>query len=486
MATFAENSVVDLGSYSQRRGRPPERFSSIPSVASLVRLVESLGRFVWSNLPRGESLPDDVWLPRHRWILVLLWLHAVGVACYGVIAGRELVPSLLEGAVVAVAAALTGLLHWSHRCRAILATLGLLCSSAILVHLSGGFIEMHVDFFVLIVIVTLYGDWVPFLLALGYVVGEHIAILALDPTVVADYPDPLSHPWPWVALHSAFVVAATVAGVVHWRLDELAHLDEVERKRVEDQRARLDAERAAHARAREALHVRDELLSVVSHDLKDPLGTIKGQAQLLRRRLPAESSPEATRLADGLTKIDVTVTKVAEVLDELLDVAALQASGGPELQRGHTDLVALVRRVAARSQTTTDHAIVVRARVPALVGRWDAARLERAIANLYLHAMVHLPAGGVIAVDVARRDRGTVPLAVVVVQGRASVAARPTQPGLDRLRHVASVAGPIGGADIGVAVARHIVEQHGGTLDVIDVGPLTCRATVRLPIAEWH
>jgi PAS domain S-box-containing protein len=171
-------------------------------------------------LPEGRPLPEATWQARHRGILILLWLHAIGIAAFGLLAGYGFIHSVTEGSVVAVATLFASQVHRSRRARAAAASFGLLTASAILVHLSGGYIEMHFHFFVALIIIALYQDWVPFLLALGYVVLEHGALGALVPTMVYNHPDGWAHPWKWAAIHGVFVLAASIACLLNWRLNE--------------------------------------------------------------------------------------------------------------------------------------------------------------------------------------------------------------------------------------------------------------------------
>jgi signal transduction histidine kinase len=333
-----------------------------------------------------------------------------------------------------------------------------------LVHLSGGFIEMHVDFFVLIVIVTLYADWIPFLLAIGYVVAEHVVVAFTDHGMISDYPDLHLHPGMWIIVHGGFILAAAVAGLVHWRIDESANVEEALKARDEEQQAVLSEERRARAATEVALRAREELLSIVSHDLKDPLGAIKGNAQLLQRHVGGDNGDQEKRVAAGLTLIDVTATRMAELLDELLDVTRLATGNVPELQRHPTDLVALTRRVAADYQkTAARERINVASQYPTLVGAWDGARLERAIANLVLRAILRSPAGGRIDLDLLVEESARGVEAVVIVRDRPNQASsEPMAPGIDRFHRVAGTTG----LDVGVVVAGQIVEQHGGRIDV--------------------
>jgi PAS domain S-box-containing protein len=161
-------------------------------------------------LPRGQTLPDDVWERRHRGILTLLWLHVQG---YGV------THSLAEGAIVCAPAVLASF-GWSRKIRAGLVSLGLLTSSALIVHFSGGYIEAHFHFFVMIVVLTLYEDWAPFLLAVAYVAVHHGLGGALDADSVYNHAAGRADPWGWAGIHAFFVLGAGTASVMAWRLNE--------------------------------------------------------------------------------------------------------------------------------------------------------------------------------------------------------------------------------------------------------------------------
>jgi PAS domain S-box-containing protein len=171
-------------------------------------------------MPAGGSLPDASWRDRHRAIVVLLWLHAVGIALFGIAAGYDPLHGLAEGGGVAVAAAFAGWGRLSRAARAGVATFGLVLSSAMLVHVSGGYVEFHFHFFVMVIVVSLYEDWVPFLLAVLWVVLEHGVVGVLMPTAVYNHPDAWAHPWKWAAIHGAFVVGASAASIAAWRLNE--------------------------------------------------------------------------------------------------------------------------------------------------------------------------------------------------------------------------------------------------------------------------
>src|ERR1700704_4720052 len=181
------------------------------------------GRWVRSAvawLPRGQSLSEDVWRVRHRTLSYLLRAHVLGVFCFGLIVGRGLTESLEGAGVVAVFAALASTDPKRRKFVSGMTAVGLVTASAALVGLSGGVIEMHFHFFVMVGILTLYQDWLPFLLAIGFVVLHHGLLGMLDPSAVYDHADAIANPFKWAIIHGGFVLAASAASIVAWRLNE--------------------------------------------------------------------------------------------------------------------------------------------------------------------------------------------------------------------------------------------------------------------------
>ena len=176
---------------------------------------------VRSLLPRGGSLPVEDWRKRHRGILTLLWVNVVVLPIYGIAEGhsslvRGLDEALALGAMAGVAAAP----RLSRKLRTACASLGLLSAAALTVHASGGLIESHFYFFVVIIVLTLYEDWMPFLVAVGFVLIHHGVLGTLEPHSVFDRPEAWANPWKWAAIHAAYVAAAGVAALAAWRLNE--------------------------------------------------------------------------------------------------------------------------------------------------------------------------------------------------------------------------------------------------------------------------
>jgi PAS domain S-box-containing protein len=176
-------------------------------------------------LPRGQTLPDAVWLKRHRALVALLALHAVGVPIFALLQGDGAVHALEPGVGLALMAAVAWGLRRRRRIAATVVSAGLITCSALVVHISGGVIEAHFHFFVMIIVLSLYEDWVPFLVAAAYVVIHHGLVSALDPQAVYNHPDALAHPWKWAVIHGGFVAAAGIASVAAWRLNEGARAE---------------------------------------------------------------------------------------------------------------------------------------------------------------------------------------------------------------------------------------------------------------------
>jgi diguanylate cyclase (GGDEF)-like protein len=171
-------------------------------------------------LPKGQLLPEHIWRRRHATIVWLLWLHVPGLIAFGLFMGQSLPHMLQEGGLVAILALIAGSERYSTKARVIAASLGLITCSAIVVHLSGGFIEAHFHFFVMIGVLTLYQDWIPFLVAIGYVVLHHGLGGVLAPESVYNHPEAVNHPWRWALIHGGFVLAASVAHIIAWRTNE--------------------------------------------------------------------------------------------------------------------------------------------------------------------------------------------------------------------------------------------------------------------------
>ena len=185
--------------------------------------VQGTARRLTALLPEGRTLAPDVWRTRHRFILGLLWAHVPAVLVFGLYRGAGLLHSLVEAAPVALFAALATPATTNRTVRSGLAAVGIMTSSAVLVHLSGGVIEVHFHFFVMVGVISLYQDWRPFLLAIGFVAAHHAVIGTISPHDVYDHPAAWNSPLKWAAIHAFFVLCASAVSVASWRIVEDGH-----------------------------------------------------------------------------------------------------------------------------------------------------------------------------------------------------------------------------------------------------------------------
>jgi diguanylate cyclase (GGDEF)-like protein len=172
-------------------------------------------------LPHGGSLPEEDWHSRHRVIGVLLGVNIIIVSVYAVAErGSSAIQYIAEPAAMLAFAALAGWTAASRKWRSLSASMGLLTGAAALVDISGGLTEMHFSFFVVILVLTLYEEWAPFLLAVAFVLIHHGVMGTIDPSAVFDTRAARAHPWTWAGIHALFVSVAGAAGVTAWGLNE--------------------------------------------------------------------------------------------------------------------------------------------------------------------------------------------------------------------------------------------------------------------------
>jgi diguanylate cyclase (GGDEF)-like protein len=185
-------------------------------VPSVIRgLKEKAARL----LPQGRQLPQAVWERRHRAIVRLGFASALALILfawtqgYGQLAAVVVLTAVAGPLLVAVHPAL------GRRWRSMAATLSLMGASVALVQIWSGVTESHFIFFVMIGVVSLYQDWIPYLIALVVVLLHHGVIGTLYPHAVFGH-DGHVNPWVWAGIHAAFVLAASLAHLAAWRLNE--------------------------------------------------------------------------------------------------------------------------------------------------------------------------------------------------------------------------------------------------------------------------
>jgi PAS domain S-box-containing protein len=237
-----------------------------------------------------------------------------------------------------------------------------------------------------------------------------------------------------------------------------------------DQR-RLQEERVRLAQAQEAVRLKDEFLSIASHELKTPLTAMQLQLQGLRSRIAVVDEQLATRLEKAVAAGD----RLAHLIETLLDASRI-ATLALKIER--CDLVDTVRQVLERSREALARAgcnlsLSTNGPVP---GVWDHLRVEQIVTNLLSNAIKY--AGGA-PLDVVVERAGEEALLEVSDRGPGI-----GESDLERIfgKFERASATAYGGMGLGLYIARQIAQAHGGSITASNRQGGGACFTVRLPL----
>jgi signal transduction histidine kinase len=239
-----------------------------------------------------------------------------------------------------------------------------------------------------------------------------------------------------------------------------------------------------HRELQVALQLRDEVLATACHDLRSPLSGVSMQVQWLQRVLERQGPDMHERVDQGLEEIDAAVERGLGLVQELLDVAALQAGRELRLTRRRTDLNQLADDVLAQHRLrTTSHQLRLESSPEPLVGCWDPERLARVLDNLLSNAIKYSLEPGVIVIDLDQETEPDGFWAVLRVRDRGiGIPSADLRHVFDRFYRGSNVPKEVRGAGIGLWGVRQIVEQHGGTISVESQEGQGSTFEVRLPL----
>jgi hypothetical protein len=150
---------------------------------------------VMALLPAGGNLTYPDFKRRHRAIVYLIWIQAAGTLVFGLASHVYPPVAVVECLLIAALGGLAVIEVLAPRFRSAIATLALITTSVVIVQFSGGVIEAHFHFFVMLAVISLYQDWIPFLLAILYVALDHGVIGTLFPHSTYNNPAAIAHPW---------------------------------------------------------------------------------------------------------------------------------------------------------------------------------------------------------------------------------------------------------------------------------------------------
>jgi signal transduction histidine kinase len=422
-------------------------------------LLASLKRF-WSILSPGGHLPDDVWRSRYSFLLALTWFHAAIIAFVGPALGYswEMNPGALvrdgtvlhtifEGSIVAVFAWLGGSTRFNRTFQASAIAIGLMSSSAILVHLSGGYIEFHFHFFVMLTFLALLQDWVPYILAIIYVGLHHGLLGAIAPREVFNHAAAINAPWTWAGVHAFFVLCSSVGSIIAWRFNEKTL------HKVKKQAAELEEANKLHA----------DFTAMIAHDLRSPLTAVLSTANLMAEGLFGEVTEDQKK---WLVKTQNSCRTMMEVVSDFLDVSKIEA-GKLDLIKQRIDLYRLIQgslesHLPVAQLKNISLTSSVEPNLPEIDA--DARRLEQVLSNLITNAIKFTPAGGAVEVG-ARRNNGDVKF--WVKDTGEGIPANEVGHLFHKYRQVLS--GKMSenkGTGLGLVICKMITEAHGGKISV--------------------
>ncbi len=193
--------------------------------------------------------------------------------------------------------------------------------------------------------------------------------------------------------------------------------------------------------------------------------------------------PDPEWLADRLVGVEASTVKMNGMVEDLLDIAKLQAGQKLDLDIRPVQLIALVEQVRAELQETTRrHRIIVEAPTQEVIVRGDRIRLDRVFTNLLSNAIKYSPMGGQIAVEIVLEEGEERWWVVLSIQDQGVGIPAEDQPYIfEPFYRAGNVAGQVQGTGVGLASVAQVISQHGGTIAISSVEGQGSTFIVRLP-----
>lgn len=253
-----------------------------------------------------------------------------------------------------------------------------------------------------------------------------------------------------------------------------------ERREVEERlRVALVGEQMARAEAETANRMKDEFLATVSHEIRTPLNAIIGWSHLLR-----SGRLDAATAARAVETIDRNAKSQAQLIEDILDVSRM-ITGKLRLNTEPVDIASVINAAIDSVQLAIDSRelhLEVTLDPLARHTMGDANRLQQIVWNLLANAIKFTPSGGRIEVKVERANDN---LQLSVSDTGQGIGASFLPFIFDRFRQAdGTTTRQHGGLGLGLAIVRHLVELHGGTIKADSAGEgRGSTFTIKLPLA---
>ncbi|MEW6130438.1 MAG: PAS domain S-box protein [Acidobacteriota bacterium] len=258
-----------------------------------------------------------------------------------------------------------------------------------------------------------------------------------------------------------------------------AYMDFTERKRVEEERAKLlVSERAAREQAEAASRAKDEFVAMISHEIRSPLNAILGWAQMLRT---GKFNQAETQRA--IATIERNARIQGQLIEDLLDISRV-ITGKMTLTVRPVEIAQIVEAAIETMRPAAEAKAIqlnVHLEPKGSLVSGDPNRLQQIVWNLLANAVKFTPSNGRIEVKV---DHINTHLQLTVSDSGAGISAEFLPFVFDRFSQASTGSERrYGGLGLGLAIVRHLVELHGGTVQVDSPGEgHGATFTVTLPV----
>jgi signal transduction histidine kinase len=213
----------------------------------------------------------------------------------------------------------------------------------------------------------------------------------------------------------------------------------------------------------QANELKDRFLSMASHELRTPITSIRGQAQIILRRLSRQAElPEGlASIQTALQKIDEQTHRLSSLVDDLTDLSSIRA-GKLELRLGDCNLVDICQHVVGDQRLISGRAIELEFPAEAVMLRADCNRLSQVILNLVSNAIKYSPEDRPVEVGISSHDD----VAVVRICDAGPGIPKDQQDRIFEMfyRDPRAEESSQNGLGIGLAICKDIVERHGGRI----------------------
>ncbi|MEG4841355.1 response regulator [Microcoleus sp. B9-D4] len=257
--------------------------------------------------------------------------------------------------------------------------------------------------------------------------------------------------------------------------------DVTDRKQAEEERGRLIREQVARQEAERANQMKDEFLAILSHELRTPLNAILGWSRLLRTKTFDQDTIEK-----ALETIERNAKSQSQLIEDILDVSRI-LRGKLNLNKHPIRLESAIKLAIDSLQPLTEEKSIIieltcSPNVGEVIGDFD--RLQQIVWNLLSNAIKFSPQEGKVQV---RLESVGDEAQIEIIDSGIGIAPDFLPYVFDRFRQAdSSTTRSYGGLGLGLAIVRHLVEQHGGKVYAENNPGEGAKFTVALPVAQTN